>query len=65
VTVLSTDGVKGGEGVKGGDLTATTRHVRAMSAYPLIAEKLSGIVVSRFGPTRDISNNGETRYGAI
>src|SRR5262249_30974742 len=32
VTVFSTDGAKGGEGVKGGDLTATTRHATRPSA---------------------------------
>ena len=32
VTVFSTDGAKGGEGVKGGDLTATTRHAVRPSA---------------------------------
>ena len=34
VTVFSTDGAEGGEGVKGGDLTATTRHAVRPSASP-------------------------------
>src|SRR5262249_53962197 len=32
VTVFSTDGAEGGEGVKGGDLTSTTRHAVRPSA---------------------------------
>ena len=31
-TVFSTDGARGGEGVKGGDLTSTTRHAVRPSA---------------------------------